>query len=293
MPNDLDAKLDAMLDGDEAEPSAEPEAQPESTPAPEVKFAELDAVYPDDPSIPEAYRGKAITDVVRVAEQHKYEAGVAATRNQEWKKMQAERDAANLALRFFQQERAQQQAPQIPTESHDEYLQRLAMQPREVIGEQMREEMRPIVDQLRQTQEDLFRARADQAQSVARARLGIPDDVWGEISGDVGTFMAYNNWPVNNPDAWSEATRRHLDRSIRIAQRFAPQPAAQTAPVEVPRGAAPPNGTARSTSRPTAQVRLKPALRQQLDDIAEAAGLDPKRKASLEKFAAENAGGLS
>lgn len=289
--SDLDAKLDEMLDGGEApETDPTPDAQPESEPTAEVKFVELDAVLPDDPSIPESYRGKKVTDMVRVAEQHKYEAGVAATRNQEWNRMQTERDAARIALEFFQRERQAAQQPPQPAETPEEYLQRLALRPEEAIDERVDNKMRPVLDELRQTREELFRSRADQARLSAMDGLGIPQEVRNEISASVGTFMAANNWPANDPNAWAEATRRYLDSAFRTVQRLTPKQQAES-PVEVPRPGAPPNGTARSQSRPASTVRLKPALRGMLDDIAEAAGLDPKRKANLEKFAADSTSG--
>lgn len=290
--SDLDAKLDEMLDGGEApEAEQDPEAQPESTPAPEVKFAALDAVMPDDDSVPEGYRGKKLTDVVRVAEQHKHEAGVAAERNQHWNRMQAERDAAKLALEFFQRERQEQAAPQQPREPDEDYLQRLATQPREMIRHEAQEVNRPVQEELRQTREEIFRMRADNARISAMDGLGIPREIRDEISGDVGTFMAFNNWPANDPRAWEEATRRYLDRAIRTSQRLVPPQQTPQLAVDVPRPGAPPNGNARSQSRPANPSRLKPALKENIDSIAEAAGLDPKRRAALEKFAAENVGG--
>lgn len=292
---DLDAKLDELLQGDDPQPAA-PEAQPESVDAPPVKYADLDAVLPDSPDIDEDFRGKPIADVVRVAKQHKGEAGVAATRNGQWNQMVAERDAAKLALQYFQGQQQQQQAaaPQQQRETEEEYLQRLALRPQEVIGDQVRQEMDPIREELRQTREQMLRLRADGAQIAARDGLQIEPQLWQAISGPVSTFMAYNRWPLDDPNAWAEAARRYLDSARQIAQRFQPAPAQQQPTVDVPRAAAPANGTARSQSRPAATGhKVSPRLKTELAAIASAFGLDAKGIEALERSAAENpTGGL-
>lgn len=292
---DLDAKLDELMqDGDEnPQPAPEAAAQPGSEA--HVKLAELDALVPDD--APEAFRGKPISEVLRVAEQHKYEAGLAAQRNQQWNQMQAERDAARLALQYFQQQQAaQQQQAQAPSETQDEYLQRLASQPREVIhGEvdsRVDARIDPVVQELQRTRSDLMRIRGDQAQFMARNSLGIDPETWSMMAGPVSTFMAYNQWPLDNPDAWAEAGRRYVVSAQQIVARTAqgqnPPPT-----VEVPRPGAPPNGAARSAARPASTRPLKPGVKSELEAIASAMGLDDAHKTRLEKFATENYGGQS
>jgi len=293
MPNDLDAKLDELLDGDDPQPAAEPEAQPESTPAPEIKFADLDAVVPDDEHVPEAYRRKPLADVIRVAEQHKYEAKVAAQHNQEWNRMQAERDAANLALKFFQSERQNAAQPsQQPTETQEDYLNRLALQPQSTIHSEIDGRMVPLNQRVQNAEAMLLQTQAELAKSSARETLGLDRGTWSAIEGQVATFMASQNWPVQDPRAWASAADWYIRSSLEMARRFAPQQQLAPAPVDVPRPGAPPNGTARSQSRPAAQTRLKPAVQGILDDIAEASGLDKDRRARLAKFAADNMGGL-
>lgn len=294
---DLDAKLDEILEGDEPNPAPAPDAQPESTTAQDVRYAALDEVFPDDPNIPESYRNKTLADAIRVAEQHKYEAGVAAQRNQQWNQMQAERDAAKLALQFFQSQQQQPQAAQQPRETEEEYLQRLALRPQSVIGDEVDSRTRQHIDPLRaeltETREQIMMLRSEQARIAARDGLRIDPQLWEEISPQVGTFMAYNRWPADNPGAWAEAARRYLDNARAIAQRFQPAPIQAQPTIDVPRPGAPPNGTARSQSRPAQTGRRVPSrVSTELSSIAESMGLDPKRKELLEQFASENLGGV-
>ena len=87
MADELDALLDSAV-GEEPEqpdPAAQPDSQATTAQqaAQALKLAELDAVVPESPEVDKAYWNKPLRDVIRVAEQHKHEAGIGATRSQE------------------------------------------------------------------------------------------------------------------------------------------------------------------------------------------------------------------
>lgn len=293
MAEGLDALLATVPGDDDTSPAPDTTttAQPESTPAPEVKFADLDAVVPDAADIPESFRNKRLADVIRVAEQHKQEAGVAATRNQQWNAMESRARMAEAAVEFMRNQAAQQNQappPQMPQETSEDYLQRLAAQPKTVIRGEFDELQQPYVQQLRTTQDELRRTRADMAQNEAREFHNIDRQTWNNtVRPGAAAVMFANNWSLEEPGAWAEATRVYISNAIATAQRFAPS-AQPTPPVEVPRPGAPPNGSARSTSRPAATPKLSGRDRENAVDFLDAFNIKPGTPAfaKFEQFAA-------
>lgn len=284
MPDDLDALL-AEVPGDEETPATPaPEASTESTP---VKFAELDGVVPDAPDVDEEFRGKAIAEVLRVAKQHRDEAKRGYTASQQLNEAQARQRVAEAALEFFQRQPQQQQAPQQPHETNDEYLQRLAAQPRSVIHSEVDERVAPLQQRMQQNETLLTQTLGELAQTEARESLGINRQTWQQIRGPVATFMAYQQWPVQDPRAWAAAAKMYVENAVQTAQQFIQPPPQQAPPVEVPKPGAPPNGAARSQVRQAAAPKVKSHYRKAVDDTSDAFGLDDKSKADFESFVAE------
>lgn len=296
---DLDALLAEVPDDETPETPevAGTESEQAAEAAAALKLAELDAVIPPDAAdVDEAFRGKPLSEVLRIAAQHQHEIGVARSKSQQFNALESRARVAEGALEWLQREirerdQPQQGAPPQPQETDQDLLDRLAQRPGVVIAEKVNEQVAPLQEQMQELLTRNVRLAADFAREQARSALGIDPDTWEAITPQLAAVTASRQWNIEDPSAWYAAGREYVGN----LQRFMPPPAAPAAPpVEVPRPAAPPSGGARSTSRPSAPVKLRGRDDENANDILSAFGITPDsaRAADFKTYIATRAKGV-
>jgi hypothetical protein len=265
--DELDAVLAEIPDEEPESPAVE--ASTDSVEPVEPKYAELDALLPDAEDVDESLRGKPLAEVVRVASQWKHESKVAAERNQKWNEMESRERMALAAVEWAKQQLSERQQPAPQRgETEDEFLQRLANKPTQVLPEVIDQRVAPMANELRQTRVELENMRAAIAQEQARAALEIDPETFHALKPAMAAFMYANQWPTHDPQAWYAAGHQFKE----MAQRFAPAPAPA---VTVPKPATPPGGAARSQVRPSSAPKLRGRDRENAVDLASAFGISP------------------
>lgn len=272
MAEDFDALMAEIPDEEPESPAA-----PASTESQPPKVAELDALLPDAEDVDEEFRGKPVTEAVRLAKQWKHEAKVAAERNQHWNTIVSRAEMAEKALEFFKQQNAQRPAPQ--PETDESLLQRLSQRPTAVLPEVVQQYTAPLQQQLEEQRREMFAMQAENARITAAKMAGVDDlDAWESLKWRLAPIMQANQWDPRDPRAWAEAKNIYLADADRFAK---PR-------VEVPKTPAPPGGNARSQVRTGNAPRLRSRDRQNAEDLLAGFGIAPDDPAfaQFEEFAA-------
>lgn len=278
MADDLDALLAEIPDGDDPAPAADPQAQPDEQAAPPApKFAALDEVVPEADDIDEDFRGKPISEVIRIATQHKHEIGVSRKKSQEYNQIESRLRMNEAALEFIKQQQAQ--ASRAPEPTAEQFIERFAANPSPVLRDEINQYIAPLQQQLEATKGELFQMATERARERARQASGLDEETWEAITPGISAFMWAANADPRDPRAWMEAA----ERQKQVAQRVS-RPAA-----EVARPASPPGGNARSQVRPQSPApRLKSRDRENAADLLSGFGITPDDPAfaDFEAFAA-------
>lgn len=292
---DLDALLAEVPDEETPEtPEAAGTESEQAAAAAALKLAEMDAVIPPDAAdVDEAFRGKPLSEVLRIAAQHQHEIGVARSKSQQFNALESRARVAEGALEWLQREIAErgqpQQAPQ-PPETEQDLLDRLAARPGAVIHEKVTEQVDPLREEVQMLLERNVRLAADFAREQARTALGIDPETWEAITPQLAAVTASRQWNIEDARAWYAAGQEYVSH----LRRFMPPQAPAAPPIEVPKPAAPPSGGARSTSRPSAPVKLRGRDDENANDIMSAFGIAPDsaRAADFKTFIATRAKGV-
>lgn len=238
------------------DPSAAAVASTES----QRTVAALDAVLDGD-DVDEDFRGKPVAEVLRVAKQHKHEAKIAATRNQEFNELQSQLEMSRGLLRVLQQ-----QAPAPPRQPQvtDEDFYGSPTQAAAALAE---ERVRPLEAQIQALQYNSYQQAAESARVAARP-AHIDKETYDALRGPLAAIMSAREYDPAG-DGWALALKDYTEHLTKLAPRAA-----------IPRAGAPPTGQARAGARPAAPVaRLSDRDRRNLSAMAASFNIKPGTKA--------------
>jgi hypothetical protein len=211
---------------DEIAVTDEAPAQAATPVEPARKFAELDAVLPDDYD-DEDFRGKPLNEVLRVAKQYKQEIGVSRKKSMEYNALNEKVSALERAIEFSKRN------PERPPASREEDLNRFNQAPRRFVEENVK----GVRDEVEDVKFQLYSTRAEMARERAMRQGGFDPEAWEDSAPAIAAFMQANNLDGAVAANW-----------LKAAERFKP---VLTKKVEVPTQGAPPAGQARSNARPS------------------------------------------
>lgn len=242
MPDEIEVPIGPEDGGDAA--------QPTETPA--KKVAELDAYVPVSDDIDEDFRDKPLSEVFRVAKQHKEEAKKAYGQNAEMNNL---RSRAEMAERLVQSLNQRQQ----PAYDPQEVTQRMLADPLSVLAPVIQQHMQPVMQELQQLRQQTAQGHSEMARERARGAVGVDAKAWNEYTPAMAALMFARNQNPDDPNAWIQA--------------FEPFKAAVGAKVTLRPNDPPPVGQARSTPSRESAPKLSSRDERNLAELADMAGI--------------------
>lgn len=262
----MEAEINALPD-DLSVLETEPEAGNVASTEPAKKFADLDAVFPDDfPD--EELRGKPVAKIVDLYKQYDKEIGVSRQKSMQYNDLDSKVRMQERMLEALQR-RIEQPAPRPYTPA--ENVQRFQQAPDRFVDERVD----PVRAQLETVRTELYFEKAERVREKARSLGGFDEGAWEENKPAIAALMQAKGLDASDPKNWLEAAKP-------FAAVLKPRPK-----VEVPQAGAPPAGQARS------QVSQKPAAarfasrrdQENAHDLAIASGFKAGSKAYNELMA--------
>lgn len=242
---------------DDGTPAPGSVAAPADVPAPDApaapaapSYAALDARIPVADDIDEEFRDKPLSEILRVAKQHKEEAKLGYTARKEVNDQRSRADMAEGMLRVL---RERQATPPVPAEPPDPQLEAS----RRFVQSQVQPIVQPIQEELERLRGESYSARAENARLAARP-ASIDADTWNEVARPIASIIHANGGDPTDKSTWNSAFEAYKAPLAKLAPRQAPAPAP----------AAPPAGQARSTPTARSAPRLSARNEKNLEEMA-------------------------